>query len=86
MDSPLEAPAKKPTAAVKKILDDCCEQMAQLTDARKDLNADLKDLKKRIEETMLAARVPEWNHAGVELSIVEGVKIKPPAAKKEDDE
>ena len=80
------AGAKEPNAAIKKLLEDSCIQMAELIDARKELNADMKELKERIEETMIGASIYEWKHAGVELSIAESLKIKPPAAKKDDDE
>ena len=80
------AAAKEPSSAVKKALDDSCLQMAEIVESRKNLNADMKELKKLIEETMIAAGIKDWEHAGVELSISESLKIKPPAAKKDDDE
>ena len=78
--------AKELNPAVTKLLEDSCSQMAELIDARKELNADMKELKERIEETMIAARINDWKHAGVELSISESLKIKAQAAQKDNEE
>ena len=75
----------KPNPATATLLDDCCAQMAALVDARKELTADIKELKERIEETMIAGRIPEWEHAGVKLQVNESVKVTAKSAKADDD-
>ena len=78
-----DSPKPNPTTA--KLLDDCCAQMAELIDARKELSADIKELKERIEETMIAGKIPEWEHAGVKLQVNESVKVTAKSAKADDD-
>ena len=76
----------KPSAATEKLLDDSCAQMAELVDARKELSADIKDLKERIQDTMIANKIPKWEHAGVKLEVNETVKITAKSTKSDDDD
>ena len=77
--------AKAPQKAVK-VLEKASATLAELLDQRTDINAEVKALKEKIEKVMIDNHIPEWNHAGIELSLNEKLSVKNTATKKPDDE